>query len=128
VEPANRREALIVAKVAGVAYANRDGSSRQRFISECRSGDAVHFRREPDNAYDRNAIMVPRANGGQLGYLPATVASEIAPQMDSGVAFVGRIENIAIWDDGTRGLDIVLQVAAPARGLLRTIRSWFSRG
>jgi hypothetical protein len=47
--------------------------------------------------------------------------------MDRGVAFVGRIENIAIWDDGTRGLDIKLEVAAPVRGLVRTIRSWFSR-
>jgi hypothetical protein len=70
--------------------------------------------------------MVMRASGGQLGYLPAEVASEIAPQMDRGVSFVGCIERIAIWDDGTRGLDIVLKVASPARGLLGKIRSWFS--
>jgi hypothetical protein len=99
---------LIVTKVAGVAHLNRDGSSRQRNVSDCRTGDRVHLQREPDNSFDRNAVVVSRSNGGQLGYLPATVASEIAPQMDRGISFEGRVERISSWEDGTRGLDLAI--------------------
>ena len=41
--------------------------------------------RDPDNAYDANAVAVrSSATGRHLGYLPAPLAARLAPEMDAG--------------------------------------------
>jgi hypothetical protein len=40
--------------------------------------------REPENPYDKNAIMVT-GNGNLMGYIPAKIAKDMAPMMDAGL-------------------------------------------
>lgn len=37
--------------------------------------------REPENPYDQNAIQVRNVMGDQIGHLPRTIASKLAPYM-----------------------------------------------
>ncbi|EHK98714.1 putative SWI/SNF-related matrix-associated actin-dependent regulator of chromatin subfamily A member 3-like 1 [Glarea lozoyensis 74030] len=40
-------------------------------------------RREPNNQYDRNAIRINNVQGDQIGHIPKTLASKLAPYLDS---------------------------------------------
>jgi hypothetical protein len=64
-------------RVAGTAYPNDDGSSRQEAIEHCRPREQVFLRPEPENPYDSNATAVDRQNDEQLGYLPRELAAEV---------------------------------------------------
>lgn len=46
-------------------------------------GEMVTLQREPTNQYDANAIRVVNVSGVQIGHIPRTVASKLAPFMDS---------------------------------------------
>lgn len=51
---------------------------RKRYImSNCKVDDSVKLKFEPDNEYDKNAIMVLH-NGFQIGYVPAKQTRRIA--------------------------------------------------
>jgi len=51
-------------------------------IARLTVGEQVWLRREPDNAYDTNAILVERENGDQLGYLNRQLAARTADLLD----------------------------------------------
>jgi hypothetical protein len=55
----------------GVTFSNPDGSSRQDVIAQCRPGQKLVLRAEPENTYDRHAVAVMDSNERQLGYLPS---------------------------------------------------------
>ena len=65
--------------VVGTQYEARWAVSQ--LVSE---GDRVTLRREIDNAYDRNAILVIW-NGSELGYISRRYAQLIAPEIDAGL-------------------------------------------
>ena len=44
----------------------------------------LYLVRQPDNPYDRNAVLLHRADGKDIGYLPEAIAAEIAPRLDKG--------------------------------------------
>ena len=85
---ADKAESFFHCKLAGVTHDNSDGSSRDTIIRRCKIGEPLELRLEPENPVDLNAVAVYRLIGrkGQVGYLPATVAAEIAPvlRVDSG--------------------------------------------
>jgi hypothetical protein len=94
-------------KVAGVTYRNKDGKSRQRLISQCRVGEELVLKREPDNPADPNAIKVLRVTGEQLGYVPAHVAaSGLASDLDSGERCKCRVASLTGGNGLTRGVNI----------------------
>ena len=80
---ASRVEALVV----GIKFhrGNADGIT---------SGESVQLVREPNNAYDPNAIRVILRNGETLGYLTKEVAAIFAKQLDSGGDVWGQISKI----------------------------------
>ena len=53
-------------------------------VLELSPGMPVTLRREIDNAFDRNAILV-LTDTGELGYLPRRVAQHMAPEIDAGL-------------------------------------------
>jgi len=55
------------------------------------AGDDVFLVREPQNRADPNAVAVIWINGEKLGYLRRTIARYLAPVMDQGGLFVGKI-------------------------------------
>jgi hypothetical protein len=65
--------------VAGVGFDNR-----QPTIEHVRADDRVYLAREPQNAYSPNAILVLRADGADLGYVPEEEAKRLAPILDGG--------------------------------------------
>ena len=68
---ANRHLRTFLLGVAGVDYANLDGSSRQKIIKRCRRGEPMVLVCEPFNIYDRLAVAVRRRTTAErIGYLP----------------------------------------------------------
>jgi len=109
-------------KVAGVTRQNADGSLRQDIIEdleeEWQAGEALKLtlRREPDNAYDRNAVAVLDAEGRQVGYLSRPVASSVAPRMDRGEAVAAELQAVTGGSlTHNYGVNIKIVVGAPPR-------------
>lgn len=48
----------------------------------------VFLRREPNNAYDVNAIQVLNVNSAQVGHLPARISMGLAPWLDNRICLV----------------------------------------
>lgn len=55
--------------------------------------DKLDFFREPDNAYDEQAIMIKTGNGVKLGYVPKQDNVIFARLMDAGKLLFGRISH-----------------------------------
>ncbi len=58
------------------------------------AGESVQLVREPNNAYDPNAIRVNLLTGETLGYLTSEVAAVLAKQLDAGGDVWGQISKI----------------------------------
>lgn len=92
-------------KVAGVSF---DG--RQRIIRQTRVGESLSLVREPNNPYDRNAIMVLNGSGNQLGFIPKEIASTLASDMDSGSKYIATVTAITGTNPGdTMGVNILVK-------------------
>jgi len=63
--------------VVGVTY-----EGRQSIVAQLNVGETVLLRREPTNYHDKNAIMVLRTNGQQIGYIKREMAAWLARKMD----------------------------------------------
>ena len=59
-------------------------------ILDLSPGMPVTLRREIDNAFDRNAILVV-TDSGELGYLPRRVAQHLALEIDSGLSLRAEV-------------------------------------
>ena len=57
-------------------------------------GDLVQLVREPDNAYDPNAVQVKVLAGELLGYIPSELAVTFAKELDAGICTQARISRI----------------------------------
>lgn len=64
-------------KISGVTFNNR-----QHIIRALKVDDAVILRRNPSNAFDRNAVEVWSLTSGMIGYIPKDLAAQIASRMD----------------------------------------------
>lgn len=64
-------------QIAGVTFGNR-----QNLIQLLEVGEKLLLIREPDNPHDPNAIMVEHSQYGQLGYIPRSLAVQVASELD----------------------------------------------
>lgn len=55
--------------------------------------DKLSFFREPDNAYDKKAIMITNASGVKIGYVPKADNVIFSRLMDAGKLLFARISN-----------------------------------
>lgn len=73
------------------------GSSYVQGYSELavalKAGDWLALRREPENAYDSQAILVLDGAGRKLGYVPRSVNALPARMMDAGKPLVARLKS-----------------------------------
>lgn len=53
--------------------------------------DKLDFFREPENAYDRKAIVIKNADGVKIGYVPKADNAIFARLMDAGKLLFGKI-------------------------------------
>jgi SWI/SNF-related matrix-associated actin-dependent regulator of chromatin subfamily A3 len=63
---------VLPAKIVGVQYYRGYATTREMVV----------VRREPHNAYDKNAIRVDNVQGAQIGHIPRTWAAKLAKYMD----------------------------------------------
>lgn len=92
--------------VRGTEHPNQDGTSRVDIIGRCAIGEQIRLIPEPHNPYDRNAIMVCRISGEQIGYLPRQCAAEVTAErtlQHQYWAFVDSIRDGGIQVDLTNG-------------------------
>jgi len=54
-------------------------------------GDKLDFFREPDNPYDKKAIVIKNADGVKVGYVPRADNVIFSRLMDAGKLLFGRI-------------------------------------
>jgi len=62
--------------------------------------DKLDFFREPDNPYDKRAIVIKNADGVKIGYIPRADNKIFARLMDAGKLLFGKIaskEKQGIW-------------------------------
>jgi hypothetical protein len=85
-------------QVHGIYHRNADGSSRQKIIRSCRSGDPLVLVPEPENKYDPDAIKVCRHDGGQLGYVPGGHSSKLNHELAIGWTFRVTVDEIFAAD------------------------------
>ncbi|MGI6239252.1 MAG: HIRAN domain-containing protein, partial [Christensenellales bacterium] len=81
VKPRTVDETLLFTTIAGAHY--RDLSV---VADQVAFGDVLLLQREPDNAHDKNAILVAAEDGFVLGYIPRTESAALASRMDAGEA------------------------------------------
>ncbi len=65
-------------RAVGVSFENR-----QDIITELVVGEKIILRREPQNAFDPNAIRLEQKNGTQFGFINKYLAEELAPTFDA---------------------------------------------
>lgn len=53
--------------------------------------DKLDFFREPDNPYDKNAIVIKNGNGVKIGYVPREDNAVFSRLMDAGKLLYGKI-------------------------------------
>ena len=96
----------IFTKVVGVTFDNPDGTNRQHLIASLNDNSQIFIKRDYANFYDPNAIMVMNFQGQQIGYVSRDVASQLAPQMDSGKEIYAKIACLTGGGTYTFGVNI----------------------
>lgn len=76
-------------KVVGVTYENR-----QDVLAGLEPGVELRLERQPDNEYDACAIAVTLLDGTQIGFLNKHLARQLAPVIDSGVAYDAAVSAV----------------------------------
>lgn len=76
-------------KVAGVTF-----EGRQDILINLEGGTCLNLIREPNNPHDENAIRIDDESGNNLGYIKAAMAKHLAPIMDSGYEYEGRVTEV----------------------------------
>lgn len=71
-------------------------------------GDALELRQQPDNAHDKNAIMV-MWHHNKIGYIPRSLAKDISRQLAAGVTVNTSIIEIKPVRFGRKWIKIRLE-------------------
>ena len=103
----------IQTKVVGVTF-----EGRQEVVARLQMGDKVWLEMEPDNPYDKNAIMVTRENGEQIGYLSRHLAADIVHYFRAyGYPVQGGVALLtgSHWDGFSLGCIISFNLPIPKR-------------
>lgn len=71
----------------------------------------VILRRNPENAYDANAIEVHQPHVGMLGHVPKEIAERLAPCLDDGEIWQAWLGDVRIHPDNPEqpGVDIKVE-------------------
>lgn len=105
---------ILNTRVVGVTFENR-----QALVAQLSTTDPCRLQPEPDNVYDKNALAVHVAHGGEvwhIGFVPKELAAEIAPYLD-GEAVMCSIAEITggfeTRDGDTAALGVRLRIELP---------------
>lgn len=108
-------------KVVGVTF-----EGRQEVVAQLRPGEPLRLVREPANPHDAHAVRVVREDGTSVGYLSATVAGRLSPQMDRGARYRATVASVTGGGDRHLGVNVRLELEEDAeRSQLRRVRRAF---
>ena len=96
-------------KIVGVTQNSDTGVPIQSILPKIPDGALLELRREPDNPFDENAIMVLWSNN-RIGYISRDLAADISPLIDSGQKAIGRVEGITGGGENTFGCNISIYI------------------
>jgi hypothetical protein len=74
---------LVVTSVAGAGAHHAEALQ----ADDAAPGAPLALVRDPENAFDANAIAVESATGARLGFVGRELAAELAPRLDAGEPF-----------------------------------------
>jgi len=94
-KPFSRQIYLISASIAGAFYVDGIHDLLDKIIP----GAKLRFIREPDNKYDKLAILVKDQDDNKLGYVPREKNPILARLMDAGKLIYGTVKTINNDDD-----------------------------
>ncbi len=97
-KPFERDIYLFDTHVAGTSYVE----GIEELAAHLQTGDELDFFREPDNPYDKKAIVVKNADGVKIGYVPRRDNMIFARLMDAGKLLLGKIETVEMLGEWVR--------------------------
>lgn len=62
-------------------------SERKKFVSKIKTGDELLLKRDSENPYDKNAILVTNQNGDSIGFIAKDWASVYSDKLDVGMRY-----------------------------------------
>ena len=89
IKPLSRDILLFGSHIAGTSYIDD-----QSIFDELRAGDKLFLKREPDNRFDENAILVLDEKSRKLGYIPEKDNLVFARLMDAGKYLTAKMTDI----------------------------------
>lgn len=108
----NKPAARLNFLVAGVAYEQRS-LTVTRFVTH---GCPVFLRRQPDNAYDPNAIEIVLSNDRVVGYMPREDAAACARLLDGGFLHSAYVKKL--WEGREHTIPVIeAQIYRPEANL-----------
>ena len=105
---ARKKTKVINTKVAGVTYANPDGTKRQDLIKELTMGEQVLLVRDHENEHDFYATQVQTQSGQVIGWVPRQKTPQVAPWIDTGQLTVAAVVSRGGKDVLGVNIDIML--------------------
>jgi len=88
--------AALASIVIGGKY--RSAADRRR-AAQLTDGEILRLERDPKNPADPNAVKVVTFDGHHIGFIPRTLAAELAPKLDAGVGFCCSVKgNPRLYD------------------------------
>lgn len=80
-------------QLVGISHQNKLGQSRMDLIRTLECGTSLTLVPEPNNKFDRNAILVHRTDmpNSDLGYMDATGAKKFCKLMERGATFSAQV-------------------------------------
>jgi len=103
-KPFSRQIYLISARIAGAFYVD----DIEDLLENIYEGSKLKFVREPENKYDKLAIIVKDPNGNKLGYIPREDNPILARLMDAGKLIYGTVKSKSDYDSGY--IDIIMEI------------------
>ena len=89
IKPLTRKVHLFDTFIAGTTYLKD-----KEVLTEIKEGDKLELRREGDNKFDDNAILVLTAEGKKVGYIPEMDNVIFARLMDAGKMLMAKVTGI----------------------------------
>ena len=89
IKPLSRDILLFGSHIAGTSYIDD-----QSIFDELKAGDKLFLKREPDNRFDENAILVLDEKSRKLGYIPEKDNLVFARLMDAGKYLIARMTDM----------------------------------
>jgi single-stranded-DNA-specific exonuclease len=102
-------------KLAGVSF-----EGRQDVVACLQPGTVLRLVRQPENAFDPNAVAALDPAGDQVGFFNRRLAAALAPELDSGAAYEVTVTDITGGEDGeSRGVNVLVARAGSTEDAMR---------